>query len=481
MTTSRVPLRTQLLALLLATAALVVLVTGLASTAVLRGYLLDQVDEQLTQTLKTAIGPGGRRGPDGGPVGGRRGGRLPAPQSYVTAVYLADGTLSDDEGLGAQDPSGPDLPRLDITSARRLSPQPFTVPAVNRSKQWRVAVTPLGTAGSLVVAVPLDVDETVRRLLVIEGLAGLVALGAAGALAWYGVRRSLRPLVEVEATAEAIAAGDLTRRVPAAHPRTEVGSLSASFNSMVDRFETAYRAQRESETAARASEDRMRRFVADASHELRTPLTSIRGFAELFRQGAVPDDASRARVLRRIEDEAARMGLLVEDLLLLARLDQQRPLQVQPVDLLALSADVVHDAAAVHRGHLVRLQATQGDRPPVVAGDDARLRQVLGNLVRNAVVHTPPGTQVDVEVRTEVGAAVLTVRDDGPGMEADVADRVFERFYRADASRTRTQAATGSGLGLSIVAALVAAHGGTVELDTGPGRGTAFTVRLPLV
>lgn len=248
--------------------------------------------------------------------------------------------------------------------------------------------------------------------------------------AWYGVRRSLRPLVEVEATAEAIAAGDLSRRVPPADPRTEVGSLSASFNAMVERFETAYRAQRDSETAARASEDRMR--------------------------------------------------LLVEDLLLLARLDQQRPLVREPVDLLTLAADVVHDAAAVHPGHEVELAAPEGDRPPVVGGDDARLRQVLGNLVRNAVVHTPPGTRVGVAVRTEGGAAVLTVHDDGPGMEPEVAARVFERFYRADASRTRTQAATGSGLGLSIVAALVAAHGGTVDVDSAPGRGTTFTVRLPL-
>jgi two-component system OmpR family sensor kinase len=471
--TSRVPLRTQLLALLIATAALVVVVTGLASTAVLRGYLLDQVDQQLVASLKQAV-PAGRDGPGDGPR--RRGGRLPHPQSYYSAVYQADGTFSYGEG----DSTGPDLPRLDLASAKRLSRGPFTVPAAEGEGDWRAVVATIGTAGSVVVAVPLHVDETVRRLLVIEALAGLVALGAAGALAWYGVRRSLRPLVEVEATAEAIAAGDLTRRVPAADPRTEVGSLSASFNSMVDRFETAYGAQRDSEAAARASEDRMRRFVADASHELRTPLTSIRGFAELFRQGAVPDDASRARVLRRIEDEAARMGLLVEDLLLLARLDQQRPLQRASVDLLALAADVVHDAEAVNPDHVVRLRAPDSDRPPVVAGDDARLRQVLGNLVRNAVVHTPPGTRVEVSVRTEGSSAVLTVSDDGPGMEPDVAARVFERFYRADASRTRTQAATGSGLGLSIVAALVAAHDGTVDVQSAPGCGTTFEVRLPL-
>jgi two-component system OmpR family sensor kinase len=220
----------------------------------------------------------------------------------------------------------------------------------------------------------------------------------------------------------------------------------------------------------------MRRFVADASHELRTPLTSIRGFAELYRQGAVQSPEDVARILRRVEDEAARMGLLVDDLLLLARLDQQRPLEQRPVDLLALATDAVQDARAVDPGRPVAVQVV-GSPPGPVTGDEARLRQVVGNLVTNALNHTPPGTPVLVSVGGEPGWAVLAVTDRGPGLAPEDADRVFERFYRADASRTR--AAGGTGLGLSIVAALVAAHGGRVDVESAPGRGATFRVRLP--
>ncbi len=324
------------------------------------------------------------------------------------------------------------------------------------------------------------VEATVSRLLVINAAVGLLALAGGGALAAWAVRRSLRPLAGVEQTAEAIAAGDLSVRVPPADPRTEVGSLAASFNAMVDRFESAYSAQQRSESEARASEERMRRFVADASHELRTPLTAVRGFAELYRQGAARDPVQRDGVMRRIEDEAARMGLLVEDLLLLARLDQARPLRREPVDLLSVATDVVHAAATVHGAHhVVRLQADTEKGLPVVLGDDARLHQVVSNLVGNAVGHTPDGTTVQVVVRRTGDEVVLEVRDDGQGMAPDVAARVFERFYRADASRSRASATAGSGLGLSIVAAIVAAHDGTVDVETAAGEGTRFTVRLP--
>jgi two-component system OmpR family sensor kinase len=296
-------------------------------------------------------------------------------------------------------------------------------------------------------------------------------------LGYGAVRSSLRPLAEVEATAAGIAAGDLSRRVPERDPRTEVGRLGRALNGMLTQIESAFMARSSSEAAARASEERMRRFVADASHELRTPLTSIRGFAELYRQGAVRDPAEVARLLRRVEDEAARMGLLVDDLLLLARLDQQRPLERRPVDLLAVATDAVADARAVAPDRHVSLRVV-GDRAPVVAGDEPRLRQVVGNLVTNALTHTPPGTPVAVIVGTEGSSAVLDVTDEGPGLAHDDAQRVFERFYRADAARSRSSG--GTGLGLSIVAALVAAHGGTVRLDTAPGAGAAFRVRLPL-
>jgi two-component system OmpR family sensor kinase len=223
-----------------------------------------------------------------------------------------------------------------------------------------------------------------------------------------------------------------------------------------------------------ASDQRLRRFVADASHELRTPLTSIRGFAELHRQGAVTDPADVARLLRRIEDEATRMGLLVDDLLALARLDEQRPLQVEDVDLAVLAADAVHDAQAVQP---TRPMALVVDGPLRVCGDEARLRQVFANLLTNALHHTPTEARVTVRLHAGSGTAVVEVADEGPGMAAVDAERVFERFYRVDASRTRARG--GSGLGLSIVASLVEAHGGTVGLDTAPGRGATFRVVLP--
>jgi signal transduction histidine kinase len=306
------------------------------------------------------------------------------------------------------------------------------------------------------------------------------------------VRASLRPLVEMEQTARSIAAGDLTRRVPDRDPRTEVGRLGRALNTMLAQIEAAFGARaaseasaRRSEEAARRSEDRMRRFVADASHELRTPLTTIRGFAELYRQGATREPAELDRLMRRIEDQAARMGLLVEDLLLLARLDQQRPLERLPVDLLALAADAVSDARAVAPDRRIELVlGDDGDRGDalVVLGDAERLRQVLANLVDNALTHTPAGSPVEVRVGGAAldgrpGAAVEVV-DHGQGLTPEQTERVFERFYRADPARSR--AAGGTGLGLAIVAALVAAHDGQVRVDSLPGHGARFRVVLPL-
>jgi two-component system OmpR family sensor kinase len=250
---------------------------------------------------------------------------------------------------------------------------------------------------------------------------------------------------------------------------------------MLGRIESSFRAQQASEEQARASEVRMRRFVADASHELRTPLTSIRGFAELHRQGAVQGPEDTGRIMQRIEAEATRMGLLVEDLLQLARLDQQRPLTLGPVDLAELAGDAVHDARAVQPDRSVSLLLDESlTDVPVVRGDEARLRQVVGNLVTNALTHTPVEARVTVRLSedpAEPGVVVLAVSDEGPGLAPADAERVFERFYRADSSRTR--AAGGTGLGLSIVASLVEAHGGRVSLTTAPGAGATFAVRLP--
>jgi two-component system OmpR family sensor kinase len=467
---ARLPLRTQLVALLLVSVALVVVVTSLAGTAALRSYLVDRIDDELQEVTR---GPfldvrGGPR-----PDRGRRGDRRDV--AVTTLLYDAQGELA--AGSDGEADGGPA-----VTDPAALPSEPTDVPDVDGGGDWRVLAVPTADGRTFVAAVPLNgVEDTVSRLLVINGAVGATALGGVGLLSAWAVRRSLRPLRDVERTAEAIAAGDLSVRVPPADPRTEVGSLASSFNVMVDRFESAFSAQQRSEVEARASEGRMRRFVADASHELRTPLTSIRGFAELFRQGAARDPEQLAQVLRRIEDEASRMGLLVEDLLLLARLDQARPLRREPVDLLAVAADVVQAAATVHAGtHDVRLDADTGAGLPVVVGDDARLHQVVTNLVGNAVAHTPAGTRVDVRVQRRGGEVLVEVADDGPGMAPEVAARVFERFYRADASRSRTgRAATGSGLGLSIVAAIVAAHGGTVTVDSAEQRGSRFLVRLP--
>jgi two-component system OmpR family sensor kinase len=251
---------------------------------------------------------------------------------------------------------------------------------------------------------------------------------------------------------------------------------------MLGRIESAVTEKEATAAAAQASEERMRRFIADASHELRTPLTSIRGFAELYRQGAVQNPEQVPGLLARIEDEATRMGLLVEDLLLLARLDQARPIERVPVDLVAVATDAVVAAQVSHPDRRVEVRVVgEADLPPDVLGDDARLRQIAGNLIQNACTHTPAGTPVRVSVGAmqENGSrwAVLEVADDGPGLTAEECDRVFERFYRTDASRNRRTG--GSGLGLSIVAALVAAHGGRVDVQSAPGAGATFRVRLP--
>jgi len=470
------PLRVKLVTALLALVTLALAVAGIAGTTALRTYLFDRVDANLAASARGLLehGRSGPPGPRDGPA---------LSTAYFTQV--TDGT-----GAGSSElrvPTGsrqapPVLPKLTQSVLAQRDGRSFTAPSQGTGHRWRVLVSALPDgSGAVTVATTLeDVDSTVRRLQRINLLVSLLVLGGLGLLGYLVVRRSLRPLVEVETTAAAIAGGDLARRVPNADRRTEVGRLATALNAMLGQIESAFSAQRASEASARASEERMRRFVADASHELRTPLTSIRGFAELHRQGAVPDAATVSRVMRRIEDEASRMGLLVEDLLLLARLDQQRPLERRPVDLLTLAADAVQDAAVVSPDHPTRLHVTSDEAapPPVVLGDEARLRQVVANLMSNAVTHTSAGTAITVVVGASGENAVLSVADTGRGLTPDDAARAFERFYRADSSRTRAHG--GTGLGLSIVAALVAAHGGTVELETAPGAGARFTLRLPL-
>jgi two-component system OmpR family sensor kinase len=293
-----------------------------------------------------------------------------------------------------------------------------------------------------------------------------VVLGLGLAL-WWLVRRGLRPLEEMGVTAGAIAAGDLTRRVEPTDERTEVGRLGLALNEMLAQIEAAFEERR-------ASEARLRRFVADASHELRTPLTSIRGYAELFRRGADTRPEDLAKSMRRIEAEAARLGVLVDDLLLLARLDQGRPLEREPVDLARIAEDAADSARAIDGTRLLTLVV---EGPARVLGDEGRLRQVVDNLLDNARVHTPAGTPVQMKVDREGQDVVLSVADEGPGVQPDVAPRVFERFYRGDPARSRRTG--GVGLGLSIVSAIVEAHGGKVMCESSNGAGTTFEVRLP--
>jgi signal transduction histidine kinase len=479
----RVPLRVTLVALLVALVAVGLMATGFAATSLMGDYLADQQRDELAASAEDiardpwdVLGPC-TEGAGGVPVAGYLACVPPAESGQPTIVW---GSRRDRDSLPDLSKVTERLPAEEI--GRHAQPEMFTVPARDGSTRWQVATVPLPQGYSAVVATDLSEDErAISRLVAIEAIVGLIVLTVLAAAGYVLVRNSLRPLAEVERTAQAIAAGDLSQRVPVGDHRTEVGRLSTALNGMLSRIEHAFRAQQASEEAARGSEHRMRRFVADASHELRTPLTSIRGFAELYRQGAVRSEEDVRRLMERIEAEGGRMGLLVEDLLLLARLDQQRPLAFAPVDLAAVAGDAVHAAKAVQPDRPISLHLDQSlTDVPVVIGDEGRLRQVVGNLVTNALTHTPPAARVTVtvaEAADDPDVLVLRVADEGPGMDPADAGRAFERFYRADASRTR--GAGGTGLGLAIVSSLVAAHGGSVDLATAPGEGAAFTVRLP--
>jgi two-component system OmpR family sensor kinase len=461
-----IPLRVGLVAATLLLAACGLLASGVAVTSIMLHSLINRVDQTLLDASRSwAQAP--RRVPVA-PIEGPNPARPPS-NFYVRGID-PDGRVWMAVNDRDAEPALPD--------SNDVGPVPITVGSIHNSDvKWR-AMTVYGPGGDLTtVAIDLsDVSSTVRALAWSQvgiGAAVLLVLGIAGYLV---VHRSLRPLGEVEETAAAIASGQLDRRVPERDPRTEVGRLSLALNGMLAQIQDAVASSEQSADKARTSEDRMRRFITDASHELRTPLTTIRGFAELYRQGAARDVEM---LMSRIESEARRMGLLVEDLLLLARMDQQRPLERRRVDLLTLASDAVHDAQAIAPQRTVAMTVFDGPGIPEVIGDEARLRQVLSNLMANALQHTPEATGITLRVGTEGNNAVLEVADEGPGMSGEDAQRIFERFYRADSSRARTSG--GSGLGLSIVASLVRAHGGTVTVTTAPGDGCRFTVRLPRI
>jgi two-component system OmpR family sensor kinase len=321
--------------------------------------------------------------------------------------------------------------------------------------------------GTLITSLSLNpTNDTLASLRKVELIASLAVLLAMGVLVLLVVRRGLRPLRQMAGTADAIASGDLTRRVPEGRPGTEVGRLGSALNQMLAQIEGAF-------AEKSASEERLRQFVADASHELRTPLTSIRGYAELLGRGGFSDEAGRRKALKRIEEEATRMGGLVEDLLLLAELDRGRPLRAEPVDLQRICADAVGDSSAVPHGHHLTLEPGP---PVVVVGDDERLAQVAHNLVRNALAHTPPGTDVTVSTGVVQTMGYIQVTDNGPGIPPGVAGRVFDRFYQGDPSRS----VTGTGLGLAIVRAIAEALHGSAEVAIPPQGGTTLLVKIPL-
>ncbi|OLT50146.1 two-component sensor histidine kinase [Gordonia sp. CNJ-863] len=469
-----VPLRLSLVALTLALVVVGLLASGVAVTSSMRQDLISRTDEGLVNATRTWADP---RSPANDPRPGPPGPRRPPSPYYVESTFRGPAGISATNVYNQFDHA----PNLDGVTGDNVGP--VTVGSVEpHGPRWRV-IKRSNMFGTTTVATPMtDIDATISRLIWLQFAIGAIVVVLIGLLSYLLVRTSLRPLRRVEETAHAIAAGDLTRRVPLAAPNTEVGSLSVSLNTMLGQIQQAFATTAASERQARASEEEMRRFVADASHELRTPLTSIKGFAELYSQGGVSDVSD---AMRRINDEAGRMNLLVEDLLMLARLDAQRPLATAPVDLLGLAAEAVASARVGAPERDIRLEVTTGDHPPLVSGDGPRLLQVLRNLIGNAINHTSAEASITVGVSVEADSggtleAVLRVADTGPGLTEEDAQHVFERFYRGDQSRHRGSGG-GNGLGLSIVAALVEAHGGRVGVESTPGEGATFWVRLPLL
>ena len=469
----------------------VALVLGGVAVAVTRaaeGYLVGQVDDRLpTVDRADGFGPpgGGPGNPDaqdgGGGTGEPDGTEAAGPplSPYYLGIVEGDAVVTmrapDVRGAGGDTADAP-TPAIDADQARAAAAASdaddhfFTVGSDEDGVRYRVRADTSDDGGVHVAATSLDdVDAAVGRLVTVEAVATAVVLAILALVAFWVLRLGVRPLKSMTRTAGAIAGGgDLAQRVPSAPVGTEAGDLGAALNTMLARLERAFGEQQ-------ASEERLRRFVADASHELRTPVATIRGYAELHRAGALDDPAERDQAMRRTEAEARRMGDLVDDLLLLARLDQGRPLERHPVDLGVLAVDAAADARAVAPGRPVRASTEEG---VVVEGDEHRLRQLVANLVRNALVHTPADAAVTVVARRHGDRGVVEVRDDGPGMDADQAARAFERFYRADPGRARDRG--GSGLGLAIVRAVAGAHGGTATLRSTPGEGTVVTVELPL-
>jgi two-component system OmpR family sensor kinase len=460
----------------------------------LRSFLVTRVDQSLAQSAEAIAMPLAQAGAPG--FNGSQGGPPPtngygqpgtfavrAPNTAVevrTAAGLTRYPLNEYRG----DSHKTVMPRLpaqitgvSVSAVGHLSGLYFDAPATTAGgPEFRVFVVSVQQGEQLIVAAPLsDTNGTLHHLLLVE----LSVTGAAIVLAilagWWLVRLGLRPLRAMERTAGAIAAGELGERVPGENTTTEVGRLATALNVMLGHIESAFAVRDTTEAALRQSESTLRRFVADASHELRTPVAAVSAYAELFERGASSRPEDLARVMKGIRGETARMGHLVDDLLFLARMDEQVPLEQAPVDLVAVAGESVEASRTLGPEWVVTIEA---DRPVEVTGDQSRLRQVWDNLLANLRSHTPPGTTATVRISSEDGWAVCTITDDGPGITDEQATRLFERFYRVDQSRSR--ASGGAGLGLSIVAVIVAAHGGSATAAPRPdASGAVFGFRIP--
>jgi two-component system OmpR family sensor kinase len=469
-------LRNRLILAAMVLAAVAISASDFAANAALRSYLISQVDKELIEISTSSLTRLDRAGIESEnseedndspftefrPLRG-------VPTSASVSLLDVDGRL-----IGR---IGGDLSQkqiavfgMSIAEAKAKGVAPFTIDGQGDEPDVRAVVQLLPTGlGTVVVANSLaEVDRTLQRLGFFFLILGLLALTAVGLVSRWIIAISLKPLEQVEETAEAIAGGDLSARLPAAKPDTEVGRLTTALNTMLGRIEESFEARVNSES-------KLRRFVADASHELRTPLTAIRGFAELHRQGAVVGEENTKELVGRIEKESIRMSTLVEDLLLLARLDQSREMAQEPVDLNALLTEAVASAKAAGPNHLIELSMPSAE--VFILGDAQRVHQVVANLLANARTHTPDNSQIKVVLEQGIAETVISVSDNGPGLSEDDQERIFERFFRADPSRARTSG-EGSGLGLSIVDAVMQAHGGYVSVQSKLGAGATFKLHF---